>query len=70
MISAIEDSGGRQPPDLTDDQWDHGSSDGELFTVIKKGIAPTMMAPWEGRLTDTEIWNTINYIRSLAPKKK
>ena len=28
-ISIIEEQRGKQPPDLTDDQWDHGSSDGD-----------------------------------------
>lgn len=69
-ISVIEDRGGRQPPDLTDDKWDHGSTDGEIFTVIKTGVPPDFfMAPWEGRLSDTDIWNVVNYLRSLAPKK-
>ena len=36
-ISIIEEQSGKQPPDLTDDQWDHGSSDGEIFAVIKRG---------------------------------
>ena len=36
-ISIIEEQRGKQPPDLTDDQWDHGSSDGEIFAVIKRG---------------------------------
>ncbi len=68
LISVIEDQGGKQPPDLTDDKWDYGSTDGEIFTVIKKGIPPTMMAPWDGRIPDPDIWNAINYIRSLARK--
>ncbi|MGB2714712.1 MAG: PQQ-dependent sugar dehydrogenase [Vicinamibacterales bacterium] len=68
-ISIIEEQGGKQPPDLTDDQWDYGSSDGEIYTVIKKGVPPTMMAGWDGRIPDNDIWNIINYIRSLAPKK-
>jgi mono/diheme cytochrome c family protein len=70
-ISVIEDRGGNQPPDLTDDAWDHGSSDGEIFTVTKRGIPPEFfMAPWDGRIQDTDIWNVVNYIRSLAPKKQ
>src|SRR5215510_2023650 len=69
IISIIEDSGGRQPPDLTDDKWDNGSTDGEIFTAIKKGLPPTMMAGWEGRLSDDDIWSLVNYIRSLAAKK-
>src|SRR6185436_9843920 len=37
IISIIQEMGGKQAPDLTDDKWDHGSSDGEIFTAIKKG---------------------------------
>jgi hypothetical protein len=33
-ISIIEEQRGKQPPDLTDDQFDHGSGDGEVFTVV------------------------------------
>jgi mono/diheme cytochrome c family protein len=70
IISVIEDRGGTQPPDLTDDKWDHGSSDGEIFTVVKKGVPPDFfMAPWDGRVSDTEIWNMVNYIKSLSQKK-
>jgi len=69
-ISVIEDRGGNQPPDLTDDKWDHGSSDGEIFTVVKKGIGPDFfMAPWDGRVKDEDIWNMVNYITSLSQKK-
>ena len=68
-ISIIEEQRGKQPPDLTDDQWDHGSTDVEIYNIIKKGIPPTMMAPYDGRIPDNDIWNMINYIRSLAPKK-
>src|SRR5262245_49979443 len=70
VISIIAEQGGRQAPDLTDDQWDHGSTDGEIYTVIKKGVPPTMMAGWEGRITDTEIWSIVNYLRALASKKE
>ena len=68
-ISIIEEQKGRQPPDLTDEQWDHGSSDGEIFTVIKRGLPPTMMAGYDGRLADPDIWSIVNYLRSLAPQK-
>jgi mono/diheme cytochrome c family protein len=68
-ISIIEEQGGKQPPDLTDDQWDHGSSDGEIYVAIKRGIPPTMMAAYDGRIPDNDIWNIVNYLRALAPKK-
>lgn len=70
VVSVIEDRGGNQPPDLTDEKWDHGSSDGEIFTVIKKGVAPDFfMAPWDGRVSDADIWNMVNFVKSLAQKK-
>ena len=68
-ISIIEEQKGKQAPDLTDDQWDHGSSDSEIYAVIKKGIPPTMMASWDGRIPDNDIWNIVNYIRTLAGKR-
>jgi glucose/arabinose dehydrogenase/mono/diheme cytochrome c family protein len=66
VISIIQEQGGRQPPDLTDATWDHGSSDSEIFGVIKRGIPPTMMAGYDGRIPDAEIWGIVNYLRALA----
>jgi mono/diheme cytochrome c family protein len=69
VISIIAEQGGKQAPDLTDDQWDHGSTDGEIYSVIKRGLPPSMMAGWDGRISDTDIWSIVNYIRALATKK-
>jgi mono/diheme cytochrome c family protein len=56
-------------PDLTDMAWDHGSTDGEIFTNIKNGIPPEFnMTPFKDRLKDDEIWHVVNYVRSLARK--
>jgi mono/diheme cytochrome c family protein len=68
-ISIIAEQGGRQAPDLTDDEWDHGSTDGEIYTVIKRGVPPTMMAGWDGRISEIEVWSIVNYLRALATKK-
>jgi glucose/arabinose dehydrogenase/mono/diheme cytochrome c family protein len=68
-ISIIEEQRGKQPPDLTDDQWDHGSSDSEIFAVIKRGVPPTMMAGFDGRIPDQDIWSLVNYLRSLRPRQ-
>ena len=68
-ISIIEEQRGKQPPDLTDDQSDHGSSDGEIFAVIKRGLPPTMMAGFDGRIPDEDIWNIVNYLRTLRERK-
>ena len=57
------------PSNLTDAEWNHGSSDGEIFYVIKNGAGPdSKMKPMKAKLTDKDIWNVVNYIRSLGPK--
>ena len=54
-------------PDLTDEMWDHGSTDGEVFDAIKNGVPPDFnMIPWNDRLTDDDVWNVVNYLRSIA----
>ena len=54
---------------LVDDEWKHGSSDGEIFMVIRKGVGPDFrMDAWEDRLSETDTWNVLNYLRSLAKK--
>ncbi|HTK29285.1 MAG TPA: c-type cytochrome [Vicinamibacterales bacterium] len=58
-----------QPPDLTDDQWDYGSSDGDVFAVIHDGTSIDMEG-YAARMSDTDIWNVVNFLRSLSPAKK
>ena len=66
LISIIQEQGRKQPPDLTDATWDHGATDGDIHAVIKKGIPPTMMAGYDGRIPDADIWHIVNYLRALA----
>jgi mono/diheme cytochrome c family protein len=58
-----------KPADLTDDKWDHGSSDGEIYSIILNGAPAPMseMKPMKGTLTPTQIWQVVNYIRSIGP---
>jgi mono/diheme cytochrome c family protein len=57
------------PPDLTDAKWDHGSTDGDIFEVIKNGVGPKFdMKPYAMKMMDQDIWNVVNYLRSLGPK--
>ncbi len=58
---------GGQPADLTDATWEFGSSDGEIFAVISEGTSADMEGFAE-RVDASEIWNLINYIRSLRAK--
>jgi len=56
-------------PSLVDASWDHGSSDGEIFDSIKNGVPPDFnMVPWKDQLKDNDIWNVVNYIRSIEKK--
>ena len=56
-------------PNLTDDEWKHGSTDGEIFDVIKNGVPPDLeMGPFGDRIKDPDIWNVVNYVRSMAKK--
>ena len=56
-------------PDLTDKEWKHGSTDGEIFNSIKNGIPPDLnMGAFGDQLKDEDIWKVVNYIRSLAKK--
>lgn len=59
-----------RPADLTDEKWDHGSSDGEIFAVIWNGApaANTEMKGMKGTLAERDVWNVVNYIRSIGPK--
>ena len=37
--------------------------------MIKNGVPPDLnMVPFADQLKDAEIWNVVNYIRSLAKK--
>jgi len=58
-----------KPPDLTDAEWKHGSTDGELFLVIRDGARNTGMKPFAKKLTPHQIWDVINYVRSIGPAK-
>jgi hypothetical protein len=55
------------PSDFNDPQWDYGSSDGDLFSVIHDGTSADMEGYTE-RLTDTDIWNVVNYIKTFGTR--
>jgi mono/diheme cytochrome c family protein len=58
------------PSDLTDAKWERGSTDGEIFLVLRDGAGPDMkMKPYKGRLSDTDMWNIVNYLRNIGVKK-
>ena len=62
---------GTKPANLVDAEWKHGGTDAEIFKTIKEGIAPfDAMKPQAANLSDADIWNVVNYLRSLAAVKK
>jgi cbb3-type cytochrome c oxidase subunit III len=60
---------GGTPSDLTDETWDHGSTDGEIFVAIRDGVSSDMLA-YKEKLDEKQIWQLVNFIRSLGPKSK
>jgi mono/diheme cytochrome c family protein len=59
------------PSNLIDATWDRGSTDGEIFLVLSEGAGPKFeMKGYKGKIADPELWNVVNYLKSLrAPSK-
>lgn len=56
------------PSDLTDARWDHGASDGEIFTIITNGVGgKSDMKGFKSLMTPTDAWNIVNFLRSIGP---
>jgi mono/diheme cytochrome c family protein len=59
---------GTSPSSLVDDKWERGSTDGEIFLVLRDGAGPKFdMKGFKDRIPERELWNIVNYLRSLAP---
>jgi mono/diheme cytochrome c family protein len=59
-----------KPADLSDATWTNGSTDGEIYASIHDGIPPKLaMNAFAGRLNETQIWNVVNFVKTLGPKK-
>jgi mono/diheme cytochrome c family protein len=56
-------AGGR-PADFTDETWEFGGSDGEIFTVVRDGTSADMESYAE-QLPESEIWHLVNFVRTL-----
>jgi mono/diheme cytochrome c family protein len=62
---------GTTPSNLIDAKWDRGATDGEIFLVLRDGAGPKFeMKGYKGKLPDPELWNIVNYLRSLSPGEK
>src|SRR5262245_31034565 len=58
-----------KPSNLSDAEWKHGSTDGEIFTLIKNGSKGTGMQAFNSTLTEHQLWDVVNYVRTLGPAK-
>ncbi len=57
---------GGVPSDFTDDVWQHGVTDGEIFLVIRDGVTADMLG-YSTQIPEEDMWHLVNYIKSLAP---
>lgn len=58
---------GPLPRDFTDQEWQAGRTDGELFWILKNGSEGTAMAPFIPLiLTEEEAWQVLRYVRSFG----
>lgn len=72
MAANLVANGEPKPSDLTDDKWDHGSTDGEIFAIIRDGVGSGAMRGLNGKpgVGPDEMWHLVNYVRSLGSKAK
>jgi mono/diheme cytochrome c family protein len=57
------------PANLTDAEWKYGSTDGEIFSIIANGVGGNSeMKGVRSELTTTDMWNIVNYLRSIGPQ--
>lgn len=60
---------GGTPSDLTDETWDFGSTDGEIFIAIRDGVSSDMLS-YKDKLDEKQIWQIVRFIRSIGPATK
>jgi mono/diheme cytochrome c family protein len=56
----------QKPANFTDAQMMKRATDGELFWKMTTGRAP--MPSWQDRLSETQRWELVNYLRQLTKK--
>jgi mono/diheme cytochrome c family protein len=56
-----------RPSNLADANWEHGSTDGEIFVVIRDGAGPkSEMKPFGKKIPERQIWDVVNFVRTLG----
>jgi len=46
-------------------EYKYGYGELGIFRTVKYGTKGTGMAPWQGRMTDDEVWDVVNYVRFI-----
>lgn len=57
-----------RPADLTQHARPGAHTDAQLYEWITSGVPGTRMPAFKSTLSDTDRWNLVNFIRTLAPK--
>jgi len=57
-----------KPADLRQHAIPGVHTDAQLFEWITNGFPGSQMPPFKTTLSDTDRWNLVNFIRTLAPK--
>jgi mono/diheme cytochrome c family protein len=56
----------QKPANFTDPKLMKDVTDGELFWKMSKGRG--VMPAWEDQFSETQLWELVNYLRTLLPK--
>ena len=56
-------------PDFSGGEWKYGGTDGEIFSLIRRGT-PNGMDAYAERVTEQRTWHLVNYIRTFEPKSE
>jgi cytochrome c oxidase cbb3-type subunit III len=59
---------GNASPSLQDNRWHFGGTAGEVYESIEQG-RPDGMPAWGGRISESQIWALVAYVRSLSAGK-
>jgi mono/diheme cytochrome c family protein len=57
-----------RPADLSQHAIPGVHTDAQLYEWITNGFPGSAMPAWKSKLSDTDRWNLVNFIRTLAPK--
>jgi mono/diheme cytochrome c family protein len=46
-------------------EYKYGTGDLSIFRTVKYGAPASGMAPWDGRMSDDECWDCVNFVKTL-----